>query len=79
MMVLPQIKKLSDPIIIYEYFSKKIKQEFTKNNQKYIVIPTLTPSQFTNDEFSYKYTLFGKTSIIALTNFPGCNKIPPLV
>ena len=30
-------------------------------------------------EFSNNCTLFGNVSIIALTNFPGCNKIPPFV
>ena len=35
--------------------------------------------QLSKDEFSYKQTFFGNTSIIDLTNFPGCNKTPPLV
>jgi len=32
-----------------------------------------------NDEFSNNCTFLGSVSIIALTNFPGCNKIPPFV
>lgn len=56
-----QIKKLNEPIIIYEYFSKKFKQEFKKNNQKYFVIPTLNSSQFTNDQFNkYQYNFLTK-------------------
>ena len=35
--------------------------------------------QFNKGEFSYRSTFSGNISIIALTNFPGCSKIPPFV
>ena len=56
-----QIKKLNEPIIIYEYFSKKFKHEFKKNNQKYFVIPALNSSHFTNDQINnYQYDFLTK-------------------
>ena len=42
-------------------------------------IKSLFLDQFNKQEFSYKTTLDGRASIIALTNFPGCSKIPPFV
>ena len=53
-----QIKQLDDHILIYEYFSNKFIKELKKDNQNFIIVPTLKSTQFLNDEFNnfrYKF------------------------
>ena len=53
------IDSLDEPLKVYQHISEKFIEELNKDNQKFMVVPTLNPSQFLNNKFD----VFGYNSI----------------
>lgn len=57
-----KLDSLDEPFKVYEHFSKKFIGELKKDNQKFMIVPTLKSTQFLNDEFNiFRYNLIKKT------------------
>lgn len=56
------IDSLADPIKVYEYISEKFIDELKKDNQKFMIVPTLKPSIFLKDDYhNFRYDFLKKT------------------